>query len=120
MRYAVCAKAENWDVAFEIAAALMKLKPDEPTVWLDLAYSTRRKTGGSISAAMEILTQAREKFPDDKAIPYNLACYECQLGNFDRAKALLKGVFSGAGAKKFKLMARKDPDLEPLWKESSP
>ena len=51
--------------------------------------------------------------PDHGTIQINLACYEAQLGNLDRAKAHLKRAT--AADRKYGLMALDDPDLEPLW-----
>ena len=47
---------------------------------------------------------------------YNLACYECQLGNLDRAKRWLEKAFELGDARNMKLAALDDPDSEPLWK----
>ena len=44
---------------------------------------------------------------------YNLACYECQLGNLDRAKRWLEKAFELGDARNMKLAALDDPDLEP-------
>ena len=46
-------------------------------------------------------------------IQFNLACYESQLGNLERAKAHLTRATEIDA--KFRLMALEDPDLEPLW-----
>jgi hypothetical protein len=42
---------------------------------------------------MEILLGAEAKFPREGAIPYNLACYYCQLGEIEKAKRYLKNAF---------------------------
>src|SRR5579859_141810 len=74
------------DVANELADTL----PDEPFVWISLAYATRRKTGGSISEAKTILLGAELKFPKHYLLPYNLACYCSQLGELAQAEQWLK------------------------------
>jgi predicted Zn-dependent protease len=119
VRYAIYAKGEKWDGASEIAGALMKLTPELPDVWINFAYATRRKTGGGIPQAKEILTEARLKFPKEYLIAYNLACYECQLGNRKRAMLNLEEAFDLAGKKDIRQMALNDPDLEPLRKDIS-
>jgi hypothetical protein len=48
---------------------------------------------------------------------YNLACYECQLGNLKEALQWLQLAIDLAGKKDIRLMALNDPDLEPLWRE---
>ena len=117
MRYEVHAKARNWDVAAETADALVRVAPEQASAWICLAYATRRKTGGGIPQAREILLRAQPKFPDQGLIPFNLACYECQLGNFDQAKKWLAQAFAIGDAKELKRMALADPDLEPMRKQ---
>jgi hypothetical protein len=55
----------------------------------------------------------------DQEIRYNLACYECVLGNMGQAKLRLAEVFNPAQNQKrfdeWRLAALKVPDLEPLW-----
>jgi len=64
-------------------------------------------------AAHAILIRAAGFHPADTTIQFNLACYEAQLGNLDRAKEHLKRATQIDT--KFKRMALEDPDLEPLW-----
>lgn len=54
-----------------------------------------------------------ELHPNDGKVQFNLACYEAQMGNLDRAKAHLKRAIKIDAP--FSLMARDDPDLQPLW-----
>ena len=107
----------NWDAAAEVAGTLTRLEPQEPGAWISLAYATRRKTGGGISQARAILIQAQRNFPKQTIIAFNLACYDCQLGNLDAAKAWLDKACTLGDARRIKHMARQDPDLEPLWPE---
>jgi hypothetical protein len=85
--------------------------------WITLAYATRRKPGpgGGIPQAKAILTPAQKRFPKEWLIPYNLACYECQLGNQKAALAWLNKAFDLGDPKELKPMALADPDLEPFW-----
>jgi hypothetical protein len=77
------------------------------------AYAPRRTE--SIEKAREILLTALGAHPEEPTIHYNLACYECQLGNLSAAKEhLMKATKAD---QKFKLMTLEDPDLEPLWAE---
>ena len=46
-----------------------------------------------------------------------MACYECQLGRLEQARDWLQKAFELGDARRMKLAALKDPDLEPLWKE---
>ena len=91
--------------------------PDFAGGWLHLAYATRRATGGSEQAAFEILNPVAEKFPEEPTIPYNLACYVCQMGRLSEARHWLRRALAIGGAKQMKLMALNDKDLKPLWDE---
>jgi predicted Zn-dependent protease len=115
VRYEIYAKAKRWDGAAEIAGALVKLMPDQPSVWICWAYATRRKTGGGILEAKKILLEAEPKFPAEYLIRYNLACYECQLGNLKEAMLWLEKAIDMAGKKDIRTMALDDPGLEALW-----
>ena len=111
------AKSGHWDVAAAVADTLTRLEPDEPGAWISLAYATRRKTGGGLAAARAILMRAGRTFPTEKIIAYNLACYDCQLGDLAGARVWLDQACRLGNAVKIRQMAREDPDLEPLWPE---
>ncbi len=115
VRYEVCAKGEKWDLADEIALELAQIRPQEPQFWIWHAYATRRMTGGGIPQAREILAKAQPLFPREPLIPYNLGCYECQMGNLQAAWACLEKAFAIGGPGIFKTMALEDRGLEPLW-----
>ena len=115
VQFDIHAAAGKWNAAAEIAGTLTQLEPKEPGAWVSLAYATRRKTGGGIPQARAILIQAQRIFPKEKIIAYNLACYDCQLGDLDAAKAWLDKACTLGDAHKIKHMALQDPDLEPLW-----
>jgi Flp pilus assembly protein TadD len=117
VRFDIHAQAGRWDAAAEIAGTLTRLEPKEPGAWISLAFATRRKTGGGIPQARAILIQAQQTFPKEQIIAYNLACYDCQLGDLEAAKAWLDKACTLGDARKIKHMARQDPDLKPLWPE---
>ena len=48
---------------------------------------------------------------------YNLACYECQLGRLDQARAWLRKAFDLGDPAEMQAQALRDPDLQPLWPE---
>jgi Flp pilus assembly protein TadD len=111
----IFAQAGKWDMAAETAGAVATLKPQEPQAWIALAYAIRRKTGGGLEAAKNILAKAQKEFPKEPLIAYNLACYECQLGNKTAATQWLQNAFATGPAKQLRSMALDDRDLEPLW-----
>jgi len=116
LRWHIYAKDAKWDACGEIAAALLKLAPDCHSGWLHLAYSARRATGGGLQTAYDVLRPAAAKFPHVPTIPYNLACYTCQLGRLKEAWDWLEKAFDiSPNPAPLKTMALDDPDLEPLW-----
>jgi predicted Zn-dependent protease len=117
VRFQILARKKEWDTCREIAGMITQQLPNFAGGWLHLAYATRRATGGSEQAAFDILQPVSEKFPDEPTIPYNLACYVCQLGNLSEARQWLRRAFAVGGEKEMKLMALHDADLKPLWEE---
>jgi predicted Zn-dependent protease len=106
------AMADNrWNDAAQFARTLNERHPDNPAFSIQLAYSVRR--GESIEAARDILLDARKRFPKVAVIPFNLACYECQLGHPDEAMAFLEKAF--ALDRSFREQAFEDDDLKPVW-----
>lgn len=105
---------DEWIKACEMATSLTNEFPDEPGFWLHLAYATRRAEGGGIGQALEILDGALEKFPKEWMIPYNMACYLCQLERLEEAKALLAKALQ-IGGKGIRAASLGDEDLMPLW-----
>lgn len=118
MRYSIYAKAKKWDMAAAVAEALTAMAPDEPATWINLAYATRRKTGGSIPEAKRILLVAQVKFPKEYLFPFNLACYCSQLGQLKEAVFSSSDIafFSHRSVQK---LAVEDEDLKPLWDSMS-
>ena len=106
------AMADNrWSDAVQFARTLIERRPREPAFYIQLAYSIRRAE--SIEAARDILLDARKRFPKVAVIPFNLACYECQLGHPDEALALLEKAFKIDAS--FREQALEDDDLKPIW-----
>jgi tetratricopeptide (TPR) repeat protein len=107
---------KKWEAMAAIANRLVEWNPAEPEYFVCLAYATRRME--SLSSALAILLRGQQLHPDDGTIQFNLACYETQLGNFEKGKEhLAKATAADA---QFKLMALDDEDLEPLWESLKP
>lgn len=107
-------KAEKWEEAAEISKNLTRSLPDGAAGWILFAYSMRRKAGGGIPQAKEILMGAERKFPRDYLFPFNLACYCSQLSQFDEARGWLDKALA-IDKKTVQTLAASDPDLKPLW-----
>jgi tetratricopeptide (TPR) repeat protein len=111
LRIAIYCGLEKWELMAELAKRLTEFEPDNPEWPVSLAYATRRAI--SIKAAREILLNAESKFPKEAIIFYNLACYECQLGETKSAKNYLKKAFELDAT--LRLRALDDEDFKPLW-----
>jgi hypothetical protein len=66
-----------------------------------------------LTAAKYILLDAVQRHPEAPILHYNLACYECQLGEREVAMARLRHAF--ILDPKLRLIALGDSDLELLW-----
>ncbi|MSU62056.1 MAG: tetratricopeptide repeat protein [Pedosphaera sp.] len=119
VRWAIAARVDDWKQALEVAQRLVETEPGRASGWLHRAYALRRVTGGGLQSAWDALLPAAMKFPGEPTIPYNLACYACQLGQLDGARAWLLGARAIGGKSEIKRMALKDEDLKPLWTEVS-
>jgi Flp pilus assembly protein TadD len=117
VRWLVCAEQKTWIEALATARALVEAAPNRATGWLHQAYALRRVPDGSVKRAWEVLLPAAGKFPKEPTIPYNLACYACQMGELDTARQWLVRALAIGGREGMKSMALADPDLEPLRQE---
>jgi hypothetical protein len=67
------------------------------------------------------LLPAADRFPDETIIPYNLACYACQMNDLPSARTWLDRaleIAARSGDKSHWIeTALHDPDLERLWPE---
>ncbi len=117
LRFQVYAAAKEWDAAWRIAQALVRAVPDRVGSWIQAGYSARRATGGSLQAAYNNLLPAAKEHPKDPLVPFNLACYTCQLGQLEAARDWLKIAFSLAHKRSLQTLALAETDLQPLWPE---
>ena len=115
VRLELYAGLQNWGLMQMVARRLTQRDPGKVQWRISLAYATRRAE--SLEAAKSILIDALESHPEEGIVHYNLACYDCQLGNLNDAKKHLTQATKAD--EKFKSMALDDADLEPLWREIS-
>ena len=112
LRWEVYAKLMRWDMAVEVAVALIELVPDDAFGYIHRSFALRRLNG--IQAAWDKLLPVADKFKDNWIVPYNLACYACQLGNLEAAREWYKQAMA-IDEKAVQRTAIDDPDLKPLW-----
>ena len=79
---------EKWDLIAIVARKLTEWNPEEPGNFVDWADAIWRTE--SVCAAHAILRRAAGLHPTDATIQFNLACYETQMGNLERAKRTQK------------------------------
>ena len=115
VRWEIYAAAKKWEATLDIAAALIQLDPDDPLGWVHRSYALHELK--RTAEARDNLLRVVDRFPISATMRYNLACYECQLGRLEQAKGWLENAFRLGDAKKMKLRALDDHDLEPLWKQ---
>jgi Flp pilus assembly protein TadD len=117
VRWLVHAQEKNWEEGLAVAGKLVEVAPQRSSGWLHRAYALRRAQGGGLQAAWNALLPAVEMFPEEPTIPYNLACYACQLRRLDQAREWLQRAVKITGKEKITFMALNDDDLAPLWEE---
>lgn len=113
----VQARLEDWGAALAVARELVAGSPDRANGWLHQSYALRRAPGGGLRPAFDLLSGVVERFPKEPTIPYNLACYACQLGWLDVARGWLARAMEVGKRERILEMALGDRDLELLWPE---
>ncbi len=114
-RWRLCACEHRWADALAVAQELRDALPNSPVGWIDLAFALHELK--RTSEAHTLLQPAAKRFPRTLVIPYNLACYSCQLGHLDDARRWLERAVTLRDRDAIRQMALADDDLEPLWPE---
>lgn len=117
VQWSILANEKNWPEALRAANRLIEAHSNEAAGWLHQAYALRRVPSGGLQAAWDALFPAANRFPQEPTIPYNLACYACQLGMQEEARNWLARALKIGEPGKIREMALADRDLEPLWDE---
>ena len=113
LRFNIYVMAKHFELAIAAADSVVRFLPEEPEGWIDRSFALHEMD--RTAEAQENLRPAVEEFPTKWEICYNLACYACQLGEMDEARAFLERAIALGDAEKVKLMALDDPDLSPLF-----
>jgi len=119
VEWRLLADEKRWEAAVAVADTQVLVSPQEAAGWIHRSFALHelRRT----AAARDLLLPAVKLFIHDTTIPYNLACYECQLGNLDAARRWLRKALQqhkSLDARQEQLaMAVTDPDLLPLAEE---
>jgi tetratricopeptide (TPR) repeat protein len=113
VRWDIYAGLQNWEFAYTIAQALVAVAPEEAAGWINRSFALHKMKRSR--EAWANLFPAAKMFPKESTIPYNLACYSCQLGNLTEAWNWLDKAIEIGEADKIKSQAMDDADLKPLW-----
>ena len=106
------AHERKWEDAVEIAGELIKCAPDRVNGWVNRSYSLHEL--GRTREALDGLKAVIARFPKDSIIPYNLACYACQLGDEMAAQNWILMAARLRPREEIRAMGLEDPDLKPL------
>lgn len=113
VRWRIYAAAHKWRACLSVAQFLVLEEPDNPFGWVHRSFAlheTRRTR-----EAFEWLLPAVQMFKQDFIIPYNLACYACQLGDLSETWVWYRRAYDLADADMVQAMALEDKDLQAIW-----
>jgi len=110
MRLVVLMHAKQWTEALEIARQLCEAVPMGSSGYIHHAFCLHEL--GETAEARRILLDGPKSLLKEPTYHYNLACYECALGNVEAAKIHLEA--SVLMDSRFRDFAKYDPDLKAL------
>ena len=111
------ARERRWLAAADVGERLVQACPDDANAWVHRSYALHELQ--RTREAYDQLLPASGRFPKEMIIPYNLACYTCQLGDLAAARRWLDRALALGENTQQKLhrleSAVDDTDLQPLW-----
>jgi tetratricopeptide (TPR) repeat protein len=110
LRTVVLMQARRWKLALTASRSLCRVAPEKSTGFIHAAFCLHEL--GRTDEARDTLLAGPEALHTEPTYHYNLACYECALGNLDLARLHLEKSIELD--KKFKDFAKNDPDLAAL------
>ena len=113
MRLIVLMQAKRWKDALAAGQRLIQIAPEKNTGYIHSAFCLHEL--GQTEAARSLLLSGPGSLHQEPVFHYNMACYECMLGQLEEARQHLERSIQLD--KKFRDYARTDPDLKALWKE---
>jgi len=111
-RLTLLLELQRWEEAASLARDAIEGAETSPEFYLMGAFAIRRSE--SLEAAYAFLLQGEQACRDEATWWFNMACYECQMGRFERLDHLLEEAFNRE--QKFRELARIDEDLAP-WRD---
>ena len=108
-------EGKDWKQLVAGARDVARTDPSQERAWIGWAYGLRCLE--QVEEARAVLLEAvRHHGKTCALLHYNLACYECLLGNQKMAHVRLRRACK-LGGKHFKTLALDDADLKPMWTE---
>lgn len=102
---------DDWRQVIRLAPQVAKVAPGVERPWIAWAYALREV--GKIAEAREVLLQGAAVIEGASVlVDYNLACYDCLLGNPEEARRRLARVFKREPG--WREQAKDDPDLSEM------
>lgn len=113
--YLILATQKRWVLASIVADILVTQSPDSASAWLRKAEAVRHLQPDGLEQEKRVLTEARDRFPEDSAVPYNLACNAADCRKNDDALAWLREAMrKHRDPKSVRRQALADNDLLPI------
>lgn len=112
LNWRIFAQQRNWTEALEVANRMTEMAPNRAEGWIHQSFTLHELH--RTREAWAVLVPVAPRFPKESIIPYNLACYACQMGEMKEAQDWLKRAARLRPKNEIKGMALQDPDLAPL------
>lgn len=111
MRMQILQALKKWEDGANLGLGALQQYPDSGSLYLMTAYCLRRYK--NVAEARALLRRGEHALTQDPFFHFNLACYDCQLGDLDGAKERLTRAIKLD--RQYRQKALDDEDLEPLW-----
>lgn len=110
LRILILMQAKKWRTALSVSRKLCDCRPMNTIGFIHTAFCLHEL--GRSNEAKSVLLSGPAELIDEPTYHYNLACYECVLGNLETAQAHLEtSIFLDKNLRHF---AKHDPDLKAL------
>jgi predicted Zn-dependent protease len=110
LRAVVLMQARRWKLALTASRSLCRVAPTKTSGFIHTAFCLHEL--GRTTEARDTLLAGPDVLHAEPTFHYNLACYECALGNLELARLHLEKSIELD--KKFRDFAKTDPDLAAL------
>lgn len=115
LRWNITAQLKQWEACVALADTILELAPKQVFGWIHRSFALHELK--RTREARDLLLPAVKRFPKSQTIPYNLACYECQLGDLAAARDWFRRALQLRNPSALRTQALADIDLKPLWPE---